>query len=285
MFLLAAAVAVAGWGMVLQRKGEVLVREATMDGLFVRLDRARWLLDQMEHSQRYPMPSTMMPGMPVHGMQRLSADFTLHNRSQKPRQFQARDFYLLSADGTMWPATGSVVTNLTLAPGQIANMAVAFDFNVETEGDVYLVWLQGRSRVRMPVPHPPAHHQREPIEAVEWPKHVAYLPPGRPDEGARLFNATYGCSACHGLPEAPGSNTVGPDLHRVAVMAASRRQGMPPEQYIYESILEPNAYISPVCKDDLPCAQPSAMPEYAGLLRLQDMADIVAYLMEQRGEG
>jgi hypothetical protein len=55
-------------------------------------------------------------------------------------------------------------------------------------------------------------------------------------------------------------------------------------QYIYESILSPGAFIAPECKDGNPCSEPTAMPEYASLMNLQDFADMVTFLLEQRAE-
>ena len=55
---------------------------------------------------------------------------------------------------------------------------------------------------------------------------------------------------------------------------------MPAPQYIYESIVEPAAFIAPECKGGLPCVTPTAMPEYASLMDLQDAADLLGYLLE-----
>ncbi len=90
--------------------------------------------------------------------------------------------------------------------------------------------------------------------------------------------------ACHGDPGVPGSNNVGPHLGTIGATAGTRIEGLPAAQYIYESILEPSAFIAPECKDGQPCQEPTAMPEYASLVTLEHVADLVTYLLEQTGE-
>ena len=59
---------------------------------------------------------------------------------------------------------------------------------------------------------------------------------------------------------------------------------MSAEQYIYESILDPNAFIAPDCPTG-PCVDPSLMRlDYGGVFDEQDMADMVAYMMTLTGE-
>ena len=48
------------------------------------------------------------------------------------------------------------------------------------------------------------------------------------------------------------------------------------------SIIEPGAFIAPECKGGVPCDEPTAMPEYASLVNLQDAADLLGYLLELR---
>ncbi|MDD2695367.1 MAG: cytochrome c [Anaerolineales bacterium] len=54
-------------------------------------------------------------------------------------------------------------------------------------------------------------------------------------------NLAPGCVTCHSLE--PGMNLVGPSLAGVAGLAASRQPGMSAEQYLRQSILDPDAYI------------------------------------------
>jgi cytochrome c2 len=110
------------------------------------------------------------------------------------------------------------------------------------------------------------------------------LPAGDAARGADLFaqkvkagnNSNLPCKACHSLQ--PGQVLVGPSLAGVGTTAASREAGKSAEDYIRESIQNPNAFIVP----DNPAYMSngkSAMP--AGLgnsLTDQDLADLIAYL-------
>lgn len=117
-----------------------------------------------------------------------------------------------------------------------------------------------------------------PVEIPEWPANVAELPAGDAAAGAEKYEITYGCSACHGDPAVEGSNAVGPWAGNFADLDEVRVAGYTAADYSYESILLPNAYISPDCPTG-PCASPSGMPDNFGLrMSFQDMADIMAYL-------
>jgi hypothetical protein len=103
---------------------------------------------------------------------------------------------------------------------------------------------------------------------------------GDPEVGAQAY-VEYGCNTCHGLPETPDSATVGPWLGDIAANAATRIEGYSAQDYIYESILDPNAFIAPDCPSG-PCVSPSLMPTSFPLLigrNPQNMANLLAYLM------
>jgi mono/diheme cytochrome c family protein len=118
------------------------------------------------------------------------------------------------------------------------------------------------------------------VERVEWPESAEDLPEGDAGNGPGLYEITYGCQSCHGDPGVADSNLVGPWLGNIANVAAERVEGQSAAQYIYESILYPNAFVAPICARDLPCADPSTMPDYFGdRMSLQDMADIVSYYL------
>ncbi len=109
---------------------------------------------------------------------------------------------------------------------------------------------------------------------------VAY--PGDAARGKELYNLTYGCTACHGDPEGePTTATLGPWQGNIANVGATRIDGYSAEQYIYESVLNPAAYIVPDCPNG-PCS--NAMPGNFGDRMSespQDLADIITYLMQQ----
>lgn len=116
--------------------------------------------------------------------------------------------------------------------------------------------------------------------AVEWPESAEELPEGNAENGQALYETTYGCAGCHGDPTRPGSNPVGPWLGNIGNDAATRVEGASAAQYIYQSILDPNAFIAPTCANDQPCGSPSGMPAtFGSSMSQQDMADIIAYYL------
>ncbi|GJM42351.1 MAG: hypothetical protein DHS20C20_26330 [Ardenticatenaceae bacterium] len=105
--------------------------------------------------------------------------------------------------------------------------------------------------------------------------------PGDPENGAALY-LSYGCSGCHGKVDEPGSSTTGPWLGEIAEVGATRVEGQTAVQYVYTSILDPNAFIAPDCPNG-PCVSPSAMLKDFGSRMStnspQDMIDLLAYLL------
>ncbi len=118
------------------------------------------------------------------------------------------------------------------------------------------------------------------------------LPPGNPERGRALWDqevkfasgAAAPCKACHSLK--PGETLVGPSLAGMATIAAQRiqapdykGQAKTPEEYIRESIQQPNAYI--VNPEQFAAAPGvSKMPANLGnQMSAQDLADLIAFLM------
>lgn len=105
--------------------------------------------------------------------------------------------------------------------------------------------------------------------------------PGDPELGAAAY-LSYGCNACHGLPDGSVPASVGPSLTDIATTGAERMEGFSAQDYIYSSILDPNLFIAPECPAG-PCATPSLMPTSfpltIGRNNPQDMAHLLAYLM------
>ena len=106
--------------------------------------------------------------------------------------------------------------------------------------------------------------------------------PGDPENGAVLYTNTYGCAGCHGNVDEPGSNQTGPWLGDIVEVGATRVEGQTAQQYVYTSILDPNAFIAPDCPNG-PCNDPSLMRgdlDFAMSQNTpQDMIDILAYLL------
>jgi mono/diheme cytochrome c family protein len=108
------------------------------------------------------------------------------------------------------------------------------------------------------------------LSAAELQTEVASLPPGDAARGEQIFTTEQACHACH-LEAAIGPSFTGePPL---ATRAATRKPGYAAEAYLYESIINPKAYVVPGYQGDI-------MPENFGvILDQQSLADLVAYLL------
>lgn len=286
VFLVTVVLALAGWVLVFRATQRIPVEEATVGGLHLRLNEARWILDQMDHGENFQKPSTMMPDMPEWGKQRVTLDLAFENRSDRTQTFEGDELFLVPELGEEVSPSGAHTARAELGPGQAFNTAVHFDFDTTLpHGKLRVVWRRGGESVYLPIPEPAEHYHLRPRggEVALPPSADLVLPLGRPDRGKQLYDSVYGCVACHGDPQLPGTNNVGPHLAAIGTEGGNRIEGMPSEQYIYESIIEPGAFIAPECKDGRPCSSPTAMPEYASLMSLQDIADLLKYLVEQQG--
>lgn len=284
VFLGVVALALVGWLLVLRAGQKVTTRQATQGGLRLRMDEARWILDQMDHGENFQKPSVMMPDMPEWGSQRVTLDLSVYNESEEIQIFDGGEFFLVPEIGDEVAPMGAQVGRARLAPGQALNTALHFDFDTTLpHGKLRVAWRRAGEIAYFPIPEPAEHYHLRPRggELNLPPDARLVMPLGKAERGRRLFFERYGCVACHGDPEVPGSNNVGPHLAGVASAAGGRVEGLPAAQYLYESILDPNAVIAPECKGG-PCSSPSAMPEYASLVSLQDVADLLAYLIAQR---
>jgi cytochrome c oxidase subunit II len=88
-------------------------------------------------------------------------------------------------------------------------------------------------------------------------------------EGAKLF-ASEGCGACHAFTPAGTDAQVGPRLDDLA--AAAQKAGKPLDEFVHESIVDPNAYVAPGY-------QPGVMPQNFGQsLSKKEIDALVAYL-------
>lgn len=108
-------------------------------------------------------------------------------------------------------------------------------------------------------------------------------PVGDAANGERLFRGQTigsanapGCITCHSLE--PGVTLVGPPQHDVGLRAETRVPGQSAEEYLRESILEPNAYIVEGFAEGL------MYQNYGEELPEPVIDDLVAYLLTLRGE-
>ena len=248
--------------------------------VFVELERAAYVHHpEDDGASPFPMPPGMMPGMPPEGLVRLGAELTLRNEGAIPVRHEAAHLEVRSAKGGSFPAVLADATHAVLAPGESLVTVVSFDVP-EGEPDVRLVLARGGPEVALAIP-PAPEHQRP--RRVDWPPSVADLPAGDPAEGAKLYAGRLACFTCHGDPRAPGTETLGPGLGAVAAAASRRVAGKGAAQYLYESILDPDAFVPETCAHGAACAQPSQMPRYGSSLGKDELSDLLAFLLEQRG--
>jgi mono/diheme cytochrome c family protein len=94
---------------------------------------------------------------------------------------------------------------------------------------------------------------------------------GTAERGKAVFTGVGACNACHDV--AAGIKIVGPSLKGVASRAGSREPGVSAEDYLRESVLQPNKFT-------VPDFVPNIMPQFfAQQLSAQQIDDLVAYLM------
>ncbi len=126
-----------------------------------------------------------------------------------------------------------------------------------------------------PTPVPDIDNLSEEEIYAGLPADVAALFPGDTANGEQVA-ASAGCIGCHRLDD---SNTVvAPSWGGVADMAVARVAGESPALYFYLSITQPNAFV-------VDGYTGGVMPQtYNDTLSAQDIADVVSYLLTQRGQ-
>jgi mono/diheme cytochrome c family protein len=97
----------------------------------------------------------------------------------------------------------------------------------------------------------------------------APAPAGNAAAGQQLF-AAQGCGACHTFTKAKATGTIGPNLDHLASDAQKAGRGTE-QQYAFESIQDPNAYV-------VPGYPASVMPNFGQRLSRSQIADLVAFL-------
>ena len=93
---------------------------------------------------------------------------------------------------------------------------------------------------------------------------------GGASAGASVFTAQ-GCASCHTLTAAGAKGTVGPDLDKLSQEA--QKAGKPLDQFVRQSIVDPNAYIAPGFPKGV-------MPQTFGQLPKAQLDALVAYLVK-----
>ena len=76
---------------------------------------------------------------------------------------------------------------------------------------------------------------------------------GGPTDAGRQVFLTAGCTACHTIDTIPAARgNVGPNLTNVGTRAGTRKPGMSAEDYLKESVIQPDAFIAPGYTNDMP---------------------------------
>ncbi|MGH8476898.1 MAG: hypothetical protein ACRER2_14215, partial [Methylococcales bacterium] len=114
--------------------------QASIAGLFLKIEATRWLEAQMDHGKVIPMPKSMMPDLPDHGYQRLSVELVIYNRGNSLQTFRARELFLCQTENKNWPAAPSSISEIVLSPGQLTNFYLQFDVPHEMTDALHLEW-------------------------------------------------------------------------------------------------------------------------------------------------
>jgi mono/diheme cytochrome c family protein len=89
--------------------------------------------------------------------------------------------------------------------------------------------------------------------------------------GEQIFTAA-GCAGCHKLASAGATGNIGPSLDQLAAAAGKREPGKSAEDYVHESIVDPDAYtVSGFGK--------GVMPSYEGKLSDKQLEALVQFLL------
>ena len=126
-----------------------------------------------------------------------------------------------------------------------------------------------------PTPLPDINMLTEEQIYAGLPADIAALMPGDPASGETLATSS-GCVGCHRLDDT--NVVVAPTWGRVADTALTRVPGEGPALYLYHSIMDPNVFVAPGYNAGI-------MPQtYKDTLSPQNVADIMSYLLTQRGQ-
>jgi cytochrome c oxidase subunit 2 len=104
---------------------------------------------------------------------------------------------------------------------------------------------------------------------------------GRPPDPVTLFTTKYGCNGCHQLTAAGATGLVGPSLDGIGTTAGTRVPGLSAEDYLRESILNPNAFLAPQCPAG--ACPANVMPQdFAQRMPGPDLDILVDFLLQQQ---
>lgn len=97
---------------------------------------------------------------------------------------------------------------------------------------------------------------------------------GNPDTGRQIFGEWHGeapaCSTCHTID---GTTSVGPSLKGIASRAGKQVDSMSGVDYLYESIVDPNAYVANGQAESV------MYKHFEEALTEKQIQDLIAYLL------
>jgi nitrite reductase (NO-forming)/hydroxylamine reductase len=94
-----------------------------------------------------------------------------------------------------------------------------------------------------------------------------------------MLNA--GCTSCHQIGVLGEGHKVGPDLSDIGWQAQGRVEGMTAEDYLLQSLIDPNVYLAPECPNG-PCLANIMPRDYGQRLSGEQQEIIVTFMMEQQ---
>jgi len=101
-----------------------------------------------------------------------------------------------------------------------------------------------------------------------------------PTFAGRLVFIRQGCLACHTI-QGTSTGIIGPELTHIATVAATRIEGLSAEDYIRQSILEPDVFTVPDCPNG-PCVQGvMAAQGFADKISPEDLESLIIFLLAQ----
>ncbi len=92
--------------------------------------------------------------------------------------------------------------------------------------------------------------------------------------GEQIFTAA-GCAGCHTFGPAGSNGTIGPDLDDLKAAATKYAKDQTPEEYVRESIVQPDAFLVP--------GFGNAMPSFEGRLTDKQIQALTDYLLQNGG--
>jgi len=128
-----------------------------------------------------------------------------------------------------------------------------------------------------PTPVPPKLAELTPdVIFAGLPDDIRQAVEGADTSAAETVALKYGCVGCHALD--PNAVMTGPTWHNMGDTAVIRVPGESPALYLYESIVNPNAYVVPGYPGNI---MPATFGEQ---MSVQELGEMVAYLLQQNGQ-